>query len=184
MLKSKRDEAIKRYLAKIGKLETRARIYNSRYYKILYTDEYSISVRFSDHFHNAENANVEIIKTSLGFYTIKLTKTGINFTVTEDLVLVYLKSIFLIYPEIESGVNTYKEAAQNAVAISIKSNNEADNLRGVLKREKDRIKNVDKICKKNKELSRELATTRNQLNIALDNYKRVKNKLAEIKAMF
>lgn len=51
MLKSKRDESIKRYLARVGKLEHNSKMYNSRYYRVSYGENLEIVIRFSDHFN-------------------------------------------------------------------------------------------------------------------------------------
>mgnify|MGYP001153241870 CR=1 FL=1 len=71
MLRSKRDESIKRYLAHVGKLEHRSKLYNSVYYKVSYGEDIEIIVRFADHF-NTEVKPKDIVKTSVGFYVIKL----------------------------------------------------------------------------------------------------------------
>ena len=95
MLKSKRDESIKRYLARVGKLEHQSKLYNSRYYKVSYGKEFEIIVRFADHF-NAEvkPKDIDIVKTSVGFYVIK-TSIGVSATLGEDTIIPYLRSLLL-----------------------------------------------------------------------------------------
>lgn len=113
MLKSKRDESIKRYLRSVGTLKRRAKKFNSLYYNINYSEELNIVIRFADHFSERKNSekqyDIEIVKVC-EFYTIRINLTGINYTVTENNVISYLKSILLLYPEIYNSCKKYADA--------------------------------------------------------------------------
>lgn len=114
MLKSKRDESIKRYLARVGKLEHRSKLYNSVYYKVSYGEDIEIIVRFTDHFNTeVKTKDVDIVKTSVGFYVIK-TNIGVSVTLGEDTIIPYLRSLLLVYPEVSSSMNTFINASQKA----------------------------------------------------------------------
>lgn len=121
MLKSKRDESIKRYLARVGKLEHQSKLYNSRYYKVSYGKEFEIIVRFADHF-NAEvkPKDIDIVKTSVGFYVIK-TSIGVSATLGEDTIIPYLRSLPLVYPEVSSSMTSFMNASQKAENKSLKN---------------------------------------------------------------
>lgn len=108
MLNSNRDKSIKRYLSKIGKLKISSKLYSSRYYEI---PELKLVVRFSDHF-NDRTSQLEIVKINQ-YYTIK-TDFGFSLTCLEEHVLIYLKSLLLLYPELSSSVGTLRKAAQRA----------------------------------------------------------------------
>ena len=117
MLNSNRDKSIKRYLGKIGKLKISSKLYSSRYYEI---PELKLVVRFSDHF-NDKTSQLEIVKINQ-YYTIK-TDFGFSLTCLEEHVLIYLKSLLLLYPELSNSVGTLRRAAQ-------KASNEFNKLKG------------------------------------------------------
>ena len=111
MLNSNRDKSIKRYLSKIGKLKHSSISYSSKYYEI---PELGLVIRFSDHFKNNSDAQLEIIKHYQKFYTLKA-NFGFNLTCTEEHVLIYLKSFLLLWPELNDTVSNFKKAADTAV---------------------------------------------------------------------
>lgn len=123
MLNSKRDESIKRYLRSIGTLKCKSKRFNSLYYSVNYSEELNVVIRFSDHFNDTKGSNkqnnIDITKVC-EFYTIKIYSTGINYTVAENNVISYLKSILLLYPEIYKGckkyVDAYKEVNKELVS--------------------------------------------------------------------
>lgn len=169
MLKSKRDESIKRYLSKVGKLEHVSRHYPSRYYTITYGEALSISVRFSDHFSDiteARGTDMDIVKTSLGYYTIRLYKPGISYTTTEDLILSYIKSILLIYPEINHSVSTLRYAAKIAVQTSSEALNKANAAEARLNKRDEFIDMVDEVYEENKNLNIRINNLQGALNDA------------------
>ena len=163
MLKSKRDESIKRYLSKVGRLKHNSKNFPSRYYIITYNEKFEITVRFSDHFNDtvlARGISIDIVKTSLGFYTIRLVQIGITYTTTEDLVLSYLKSILLIYPEMSETVTAFRNAADTAVKTSTKALAEAAASRDKLNKKDEYINMVDAIYEENKALIKNITELR------------------------
>lgn len=110
MLNSKRDESIKRFLSKVGKLEHKSKVFNSRYYVI--SDE--IRVRFADHFSERKRKNeldIDIIKIT-GFYTLRVVKLGMAVTLEEDKIIPYLKCVLVLYPELNESLVVLKSAAK------------------------------------------------------------------------
>lgn len=112
MLNSKRDESIKRFLSKVGKLERKSKVFNSRYYVI--SDE--IKVRFADHFSERkrkekDELDIDIIKIT-GFYTLKVVKLGMAVTLEEDKIIPYLKCVLVLYPELNESLVVLKSAAK------------------------------------------------------------------------
>lgn len=110
MLNSKRDESIKRFLSKVGKLEHKSKVFNSRYYTI--SDE--IRVRFADHFSERKRKNeldIDIIKIT-GFYTLRVVKLGMAVTLEEDKIIPYLKCVLVLYPELNESFVVLKSAAK------------------------------------------------------------------------
>lgn len=176
MLKSKRDESIKRYLSKVGKLSHNSKHFSSRYYTISYGEDIELLVRFSDHFHRGDtnkSIGLEIIKTSLGFYTIRVLNAGISYTVVEDLVLPYLKSILLLYPEMDSTMSSYRESSKIAVRTANKAMQKAAVAESKLNQRDEYIDMVDSVYEENKNLQMQvnslqgvLKDTQNKLNNA------------------
>lgn len=155
MLKSKRDESIKRYLSKIGELKHDSKHFSSRYYIINYGEEAKLIVRFSDHFHDesmSKKIDIEIVKTSLRFYTIRILKAGVSYTITEDLVMSYIKSILLIYPEINNSLAALREATKSALKTSVQATQKASTLEARLNKRDEYIDMVDEIYEENKKL--------------------------------
>lgn len=170
MLNSKRDLSIRRYLSRIGKMDYSSRNFQSKYWEIDYGSNVRIRVRFSDHFADAIKEDINIVRTSVGFYVIRLSKVGVSYTVTEDTVMVYLKSIFLTYPEVSGCVESYKKAADSACKRTIKAANDLDKTKTKLKKRDDYINMVDSVYDENKEfrskieaLSKELESTKKSL---------------------
>lgn len=152
MLNSKRDESIKRYLSRIGRLEHKSRLYNSRYYVI--SDE--IRIRFADHFSDREkrkknSIDIDIAKVS-DLYTIRVFNTGMTATLEEDKIIPYLKSIILLYPTLNETVAALKVATR-------KLENETSTLKiefGTIKNEYNSLKqdkaNIEQLKFENSQL--------------------------------
>lgn len=166
MLDSKRDVSIKRYLSKVGKLAHDSRHFASKYYTITYNEELELSVRFSDHFHEEDSPKIgmDIVKTSFGFYTIRLLKAGISYTIADDSVLPYLKSILLVYPEINNTVTSLREATRIAVQTSTKSLEKAAASEAKLNKRDEFIDMVDQVYEENKILRTNISSLRGELN--------------------
>ena len=189
MLDSKRDRSIKRYLSKISSSKFSASYYSSFYYYIEYNEEVKIKVRFSDHFHDEKgrlDIKIDIIKTSFGFYTIKLITAGLSYTVNEDNVLPYIKSILLLYPEFNDTLTNLKKTSKLAVQNTIKMSEKANNAVCMLNKKTEYTEMVDKIYEENKiligkisELRREYNNTKSQLETYKTNLSNLKVKNAE-----
>lgn len=187
MLKSKRDESIKRYLSKVGELKHGSKHFSSRYYTITYGEGVKLIVRFADHFHSesmSKSIDLEIVKTSLGFYTIRILKAGVSYTITEDLVMSYIKSILLIYPEINNSLVAFKEATKSALQTSVKATQKAESLEIRLNKRDEFIDMVDAVYDENKNLQlqitnlqRALKDAQNKLNNANISVEASKRKL-------
>lgn len=181
MLDSKRDVSIRRYLSSIGKMDYSSRNFQSKYWEIDYGSDVKVRVRFSDHFANTIKEDINIVRTSIGFYVIRLSKVGVSYTVTEDTVMAYLRSIFLTYPEVSSCVKSYKEATDSACRKAVKAYNDLDNAKTKLKKRDDYIDMVDSVYDENKEfrskievLSKELESVKKSLETvtkAAEDYK-------------
>lgn len=169
MLTEKRDETIKRYLSKVGKLEHNSRHFLSRYYIISYNENVSFKVRFSDHFNDsvlARGIDIDIVKTSVGFYSIRLVQTGISYTITEKLVLPYLRSILLLYPEINNTITSLRRATTIAVKTSTKALEKAATAEMRLKKRDEFTELVDEVYEENKVLRTKISELRGDLNNA------------------
>lgn len=205
MLKSKKDEAIKRYLSKVGLKQHKSKNYSSRYYDISYGEKREFIIRFSDHFSdNKPGIEIDLVKTSLGYYVIKLVKVGTSFSVDENNVLAYLKSILLVYPEFREAMLSFKESADNAAKNYSIAANRAISAENRLKKRTEYMDMVDEIYEQNKRLIQEISNTKaaltrsdDKLNSALkkaESYKskfmaknteceQLKAKMAKIKAL-
>ena len=135
MLNSKRDESIKRYLRSIGTLKCKSKRFNSLYYSVNYSEELNVVIRFSDHFNDTKGSNkqnsIDITKVC-EFYTIKIYSTGINYTVAENNVISYLKSILLLYPEIYKGCKKYVDAYKEVNKELVSKNSDITRAESVL----------------------------------------------------
>lgn len=181
MLNSKRDLSIRRYLSSIGKMDYSSKNYQSKYWEIDYGSDVKIRVRFSDHFSDVTKEDINIVRTSVGFYVIRLSKVGVSYTITEDTVMAYLRSIFLTYPEVSGCVESYKKATDSACKKVIKVANDLDKIKTKLKKRDDYIDMVDSVYDENKEfrskievLSKELESVKKSLETvtkAAEDYK-------------
>lgn len=135
MLNSKRDESIKRYLRSIGTLKCKSKRFNSLYYSVNYSEELNVVIRFSDHFNDTKGSNkqnnIDITKVC-EFYTIKIYSTGINYTVAENNIISYLKSILLLYPEIYKGCKKYVDAYKEVNKELVSKNSDITRAESVL----------------------------------------------------
>ena len=104
------------------------------------------------------------MKTSFGFYTIRLLKAGISYTITDDLVLPYLRSILLVYPEINNTVTSLREATRIAVQTSTKSLEKAAASEAKLNKRDEFIDMVDQVYEENKILRTNISSLRGELN--------------------
>ena len=184
MLKSKRDESIKRYLARVGKLEHQSKLYNSRYYKVSYGKEFEIIVRFADHF-NAEvkPKDIDIVKTSVGFYVIK-TNIGVSVTLGEDTIIPYLRSLLLVYPEVSSSMNAFINASQKAEKQLINAAGRIAKLESEIKKKSEEFDLADDIMNENKKLISENKSLRNTVNLQKSQYGNLKAKHEKLTVTF
>lgn len=173
MLNSKRDLSIRRYLSNIGKMDYSSRNFQSKYWEIDYGSNVKIRVRFSDHFADVTKEDINIVRTSVGFYVIRLSRVGVSYTVTEDAIMAYLRSIFLTYPEVSGCVESYKKATDSACKKAIKVASDLDKTKAKLKKRDDYIDMVDSVYDENKEfrskiesLSKELESVKKSLETA------------------
>ena len=184
MLKSKRDESIKRYLARVGKLEHQSKLYNSRYYKVSYGKEFEIIVRFADHF-NAEvkPKDIDIVKTSVGFYVIK-TSIGVSATLGEDAIIPYLRSLLLVYPEVSSSMTSFMNASQKAEKKLIDAVGKIAKLESEIKRKSEEFNLADSIWDENKKLLSENKSLKNTVTLQKTQYSNLKAKHEKLTITF
>lgn len=155
------DKAIKRFLSIVGKsLPTCT--FNSRYWVLEYESGLRIRIRFSNHFKTVdkENLDIDITKTSYGFYTFRFPKTGMSETMEESDVFIYLKSSIRLYPTIFECCSCLLKGAQDNLRLANKFRNE-------LAKNKEFTDLVDSIYDENKKLKNivnSLMSNNNQLN--------------------
>lgn len=172
----KRDESIKRYLARVGKLEHRSKLYNSVYYKVSYGEGIEIIVRFADHFNTeVKTKDVDIVKTSVGFYVIK-TNIGVSVTLGEDTIIPYLRSLLLIYPEVSSSMNSFINASQKAEKQLITAVGRIAKLESEIKKKSEEFDLADDIMNENKKLISENKSLRNTVSLQKSQYGNLKAK--------
>lgn len=181
MLKSKRDESIKRYLARVGKLEHRSKLYNSRYYRVSYGESLEIVIRFSDHFNGEfkTKPDIDVIKTSIGFYTIK-TNSGMSATLTEGTIIPYLRSLLIVYPEVSSSISSFMKAAQYAEKQIISKTGEVKKVEAELKRRSEYFDLADSIWDENKKLTSENKVLKNTVTLQKQQYSVLKSKFDKV----
>lgn len=184
MLRSKRDESIKRYLARVGKLEHRSKLYNSVYYKVSYGEDIEIIVRFADHFNTeVKTKDVDIVKTSVGFYVIK-TNIGVSVTLGEDTIIPYLRSLLLVYPEVSSSMNAFINASQKAEKQLINAAGRIAKLESEIKKKSEEFDLADDIMNENKKLISENKSLRNTVNLQKSQYGNLKAKHEKLTVTF
>lgn len=184
MLKSKRDESIKRYLARVGKLEHRSKLYNSVYYKVSYGEDIEIIVRFADHFNTeAKTKDVDIVKTSVGFYVIK-TNIGVSVTLGEDTIIPYLRSLLLVYPEVSSSMNAFINVSQKAEKQLITAVGRIAKLESEIKKKSEEFDLADDIMNENKKLISENKSLRNTVSLQKSQYGNLKAKHEKLTVTF
>lgn len=184
MLRSKRDESIKRYLARVGKLEHRSKLYNSVYYKVSYGEDIEIIVRFADHFNTeVKTKDVDIVKTSVGFYVIK-TNIGVSVTLGEDTIIPYLRSLLLVYPEVSSSMNAFINASQKAEKQLINAAGRIAKLESEIKKKSEEFDLADDIMNENKNLISENKSLRNTVNLQKSQYGNLKAKHEKLTVTF
>lgn len=183
MLKSKRDESIKRYLARVGKLEHNSKMYNSRYYRISYGESLEIVIRFSDHFNGESKTkpDIDVIKTSIGFYTIK-TNSGMSATLTEDTIIPYLRSLLIVYPEVSSSISSFMNAAQYAEKQIVSKIGEVKKVEAELKRRSEDFDLADSIWDENKKLTSDNKTLKSTVELQKKQYADFKSAHTALKA--
>lgn len=162
MLNEKRDETIKRYLSKVGTLERKSKLYGSRYYKISY-GESDIIIRFSDHFHSGNRgvSDIEIIKIT-EFYVIK-TVEGLSTTIEGNIVIPYLKSLLITYPEMRKTISSYKKASEEAEKMYNKAYGQMQQLQSLIKKKSEEFDLADQIWDENKKLRGEKKVLENNI---------------------
>lgn len=184
MLRSKRDESIKRYLARVGKLEHRSKLYNSVYYKVSYGEDIEIIVRFADHFNTeVKTKDVDIVKTSVGFYVIK-TNIGVSVTLGEDTIIPYLRSLLLVYPEVSSSMNAFINASQKAEKQLITAVGRIAKLESEIKKKSEEFDLADDIMNENKKLISENKSLRNTVSLQKSQYGNLKAKHEKLTVTF
>lgn len=184
MLKSKRDESIKRYLARVGKLEHRSKLYNSVYYKVSYGEDIEIIVRFADHFNTeVKTKDVDIVKTSVGFYVIK-TNIGVSVTLGEDTIIPYLRSLLLVYPEVSSSMNAFINVSQKAEKQLITAVGRIAKLESEIKKKSEEFDLADDIMNENKKLISENKSLRNTVSLQKSQYGNLKAKHEKLTVTF
>lgn len=184
MLKSKRDESIKRYLARVGKLEHRSKLYNSVYYKVSYGEDIEIIVRFADHFNTeVKTKDVDIVKTSVGFYVIK-TNIGVSVTLGEDTIIPYLRSLLLVYPEVSSSMNGFINVSQKAEKQLITAVGRIAKLESEIKKKSEEFDLADDIMNENKKLISENKSLRNTVSLQKSQYGNLKAKHEKLTVTF
>lgn len=183
MLKSKRDESIKRYLARVGKLEHNSKMYNSRYYRVSYGESLEIVIRFSDHFNGESKTkpDIDVIKTSIGFYTIK-TNSGMSATLTESTIIPYLRSLLIVYPEVSSSVSSFMNAAQYAEKQIISKTGKIKKVEAELKRRSEDFDLADSIWDENKKLTSDNKTLKSTVELQKKQYADLKSAHTALKA--
>ena len=183
MLDSKRDESIKRYLARVGKLEHNSKMYNSRYYRVSYGESLEIVIRFSDHFNGESKTkpDIDVIKTSIGFYIIK-TNSGMSATLTEDAIIPYLRSLLIVYPEVSSSISSFMNAAQYAEKQIISKTGEIKKVEAELKRRSEDFDLADSIWDENKKLTSDNKTLKSTVELQKKQYANLKSAHTALKA--
>lgn len=181
MLKSKRDESIKRYLARVGKLEHKSKMYNSRYYRVSYGESLEIVIRFSDHSNGESKTkpDIDVIKTSIGFYTIK-TNSGMSATLTEGTIIPYLRSLLIVYPEVSSSISSFMNAAQYAEKQMVGKIGEVKKVEAELKRRSEDFDLADSIWDENKKLTSENKVLKNTVTLQKQQYSVLKSKFDKV----
>lgn len=185
MLKSKRDESIKRYLARVGKLEHNSKMYNSRYYRVSYGESLEIVIRFSDHFNGESKTkpDIDVIKTSVGFYVIK-TSIGVSATLGEDTIIPYLRSLLLVYPEVSSSMTSFMNASQKAEKKLIDAVGKIAKLESEIKRKSEEFNLADSIWDENKKLLSENKSLKNTVTLQKTQYSNLKAKHEKLTITF
>lgn len=185
MLKSKRDESIKRYLARVGKLEHNSKMYNSRYYRVSYGESLEIVIRFSDHFNGESKTkpDIDVIKTSVGFYVIK-TSIGVSATLGEDTIIPYLRSLLLVYPEVSSSMTSFMNASQKAEKKLIDAVGKIAKLEATIKKRSEEFNLADSIWDENKKLLSENKSLKNTVTLQKTQYSNLKAKHEKLTITF
>lgn len=185
MLKSKRDESIKRYLARVGKLEHNSKMYNSRYYRVSYGESFEIVIRFSDHFNGESKTkpDIDVIKTSVGFYVIK-TSIGVSATLGEDTIIPYLRSLLLVYPEVSSSMTSFMNASQKAEKKLIDAVGKIAKLEATIKKRSEEFNLADSIWDENKKLLSENKSLKNTVTLQKTQYSNLKAKHEKLTITF
>lgn len=181
MLKSKRDESIKRYLARVGKLEHNSKMYNSKYYRVSYGESLEIVIRFSDHFNGESKTkpDIDVVKTSIGFYTIK-TNSGMSATLTEGTIIPYLRSLLIVYPEVSSSISSFMNAAQYAEKQIVSKIGEVKKVEAELKRRSEDFDLADSIWDENKKLTSENKVLKNTVELQKKQYHDLKSRFDKV----
>lgn len=139
-------------------------------------------VRFSDHFSkdNSKVGAIEIIKIS-GFYTIRLISLGVSYTLDENSVLPYLKSILLIYPELINTVTGLRAASNKAISDTSKMYNKLLTAEKQLNFKDEYIEMVDAIYEENKKLKTDNTNLNNKITVLKTKIEEFKKELANAK---
>lgn len=180
-----RDYAIRSYLSKVGELSHSSTCYSSKYYRISYGD-YEITVRLSDHFKSSISNyryNIEIVNIGNNNYVLRLNTIGVTYSVSGTNILKYLKSILLVYPELEYAVNCFYKANKKYSDLLNDRTNKLSQALATINKNKEYSDMVDKVYEENKILRKkasEVNDLRNQLNQLKQNNAALKSKIKAI----
>ena len=182
MLKSKRDESIKRYLSKICTDKRNSTYTASKYYSINFNENLKIIVRFSDHFRkkDSKEVDIEIIKVS-DFYTLRVINAGISYTLEENVILPYLKSILLVYPELVRALTCFKVSSKKAINNANTMYNKLVIVEKKLNYKDEYIEMVDAIYEENKKLKIDITNLNNTISILKTKIEEFKKEVAKTK---
>lgn len=189
-LNTPRDVVLKRYLNKIGDSLKTCISTESKYYKISYSDNLSIIVRFSDHYHAFANEDINIVRTSVGIYVIQ-TRFGLSYSVREEDSLDYVKSLLILFPEIRNTLEGFRDSAFLSNTKVKECKNQVNALTtkiASMKSDYEDAYNVlltnDKLSKENQKLriaNNNLKLSNDSLKLKVEKFREQNSKLASFK---
>ena len=138
------DKQIRRYLKSISDKQTISKTTASCYYEIK-SDEYSMKIRFSDHFSERKKYDINIVKTNNnGFYILNV--FGIQIIITEKNALAYIKSLLMVYPEISSLTKKSKESFNLQEKEILKMKTKIQSTERKIEKRESRIIEREELC--------------------------------------
>ena len=127
--------------------------------------------------------DVDIVKTSVGFYVIK-TNIGVSVTLGEDTIIPYLRSLLLVYPEVSSSMNAFINASQKAEKQLITAVGRITKLESEIKKKSEEFDLADDIMNENKKLISENKSLRNTVSLQKSQYGNLKAKHEKLTVTF